>query len=148
MKKHRILLSTVLLVLALGVLTPQFAQDTPTNPTAPDLERREHAISLIRAINTAEVSERSISGSYASWQTLLMHEPEYLNECLAKLYPQEINLRFADMPEILPKYGLRLNVRADGQGYDVRLTDMADKQGGWAAFSDEHGVIWHGEPLH
>jgi hypothetical protein len=148
MKKHRILLSTILLVLALGVLTPQFAQDTPTIPTAPDLERRAHAIGLIRAINTVEVTERSIYGSYASWQTLLMHYPEYLNECLAKIYPQEVNLRFADMPEILPKYGLRLNVRADGQGYDVRLKDMEDKQGGWAAFSDENGVIWQGEPLH
>jgi hypothetical protein len=77
-----------------------------------------------------------------------MHQSEYFNECLRRIYPKEVNLHFADMPEILPKYSLRLNVHADGQGYDVRLKDMADKQWSWAAISDENGVIWQGEPLH
>jgi hypothetical protein len=38
MKKHRILSSTVLLVLALGVLTPQFGQDASTNAEKTDQE--------------------------------------------------------------------------------------------------------------
>jgi hypothetical protein len=57
MNKHRIIFGAVLLVLALGRLTPQFAQDTLPNPSGPDLERRMHALGLLRTINTAEVGE-------------------------------------------------------------------------------------------
>jgi hypothetical protein len=148
MKKHRVILSTVSVVLFLGVLAPQFAQDTHTNPTRPDLERRGHAISLLRIINTAEVGEISNYGSYASWQTLLAHQPESLNEFIARNYPQEANLHFADMPEILPGWSLRFNVHADGQGYDVRLQDLTDKRWGYAALTDESGLILQAEPLH
>lgn len=59
MNKHRVILSTVLLVLFLGVLTPQFAQDPTSGPEKPNLERRSHAIGLLRTINTAEVGELS-----------------------------------------------------------------------------------------
>jgi len=59
---------------------------------------------------------------------------------LARNYPLEVNLRFADMPEILPGYGLRFNVHSDGQGYDVLLEDATDKDG-YAALSDERAVI-------
>jgi hypothetical protein len=148
MKKHRVILSTVLVVLFLGVLTPQFAQDTFTNPPRPDLERRGHALGLLRTINTAEVGELYNYGSYASWQTLLAHQPKYLNQFLAMNYPQEGDLQFADMPDILPGWSLRFNVHADGLGYDVRLQDMTAKQYGYAALTDESGVIWQGEPLH
>jgi len=148
MKKHRVILSTVLVVLFLGVLTPQFAQDTFINPPKPDLERRGHAVGLLRTINTAEVGELSNYGSYASWQTLLAHQPKFFDKFLAMNYPQEANLHFADMPEILPGWTLRFNLHTDGQGYDVRLRDMADKLYGYAALTDESGVIWQGEPLH
>lgn len=147
MQKHRILLSTVLLVLALGVLTPQFAQDTPTNPTARDLERHALVVGLVRTINTAELADHSTYGSYEAWPTLLARQQEYFNAWLSRVYPQEVSLRFADTPEILPGYDLRLNVHADGRGYDLRLRDTAAKQN-YGAFSDESGVIWQGEPLH
>jgi hypothetical protein len=150
MKKHRILLSTVLLVLALGVLTPQFAQDASTNAEKTDQEKLHRALGmgLVRTINTAEVGELSKYGSYAAWPTLLGHQQEYFNGWLSRFYGQEVNPRFADMPEILPGYSLRLSVHADGQGYDLRLEDTAAKQTSYAAFSDESGVIWQGEPLH
>jgi hypothetical protein len=149
LKKHRILLSTVLLVLALGVLTPQFAQNASTNAEKTDQEKLHRALGmgLVRTINTAEVTELYKYGSYATWPTLLVHQPEYFNGWLSRFYPQEVNLRFAEVPEILPGYGLRLNVHADGQGYDLRLEDTAAKRS-FAAFSDESGVIWQGEPLH
>jgi hypothetical protein len=147
MRNYRIILSVVLLLVALGVLTPQFAQNAPVGPEKPDQERRFHALGLLRTINTAEVPEIRNNGSYASWPILLAHQTEYLYGWLTGFYPHEVNLRFADMPEILPGYSLRLNVHADGQGYDVRLQDMTDKQG-YAAFSDESGIIWQGEPLH
>jgi hypothetical protein len=139
MKKHPVISSLLLLALFLGVLTPQFAQDALTNPPTPDPERRALAVSLLRTINTAEVVELYKYGSYASWETLLAHNPD-LYECLARNYPQEVNLRFADIPEILPGYRLRLNVHSDGQGYDVLLEDATDKNG-YAVLSDERAVI-------
>ena len=148
MKKHWVILSAVLVVLFLGVLTPQFAQDTSTGPANADQGRRRVALGLLRSINTAEVGEVINYGSYASWQTLLAHQPKFFDKFLPINYPQEANLHFADMPEILPGWSLRFNGHADGQGYDVRLQDLTDKQYGYAALTDESGVIWQAEPLH
>jgi hypothetical protein len=141
MRKHRGILSSVLLVLFLGVQTPQFAQDTPTGPANADQARRRVALGLLRTINTAEVMELNNYGSYASWQNLLEHQPKFVNKFLAINYPEEANLQFGDMPEILPGWSLRFNVHADGQGYDVRLEDLTDKTCWYAALADESGVI-------
>jgi len=135
-----------LVVLFVGVLTPQFAQDTLTNSPKPDFERRLRAVGLVRSINTAEVGERYEYGSYASWQTFLAHQSEYLNEWLVRAYPQEVNLRFGDAPEILPGFSLRLNAHTDGRGYDLLLEDATDKTG-YAMQSDERGVIRECKPL-
>jgi hypothetical protein len=110
MKKHRILLSTVLLVLALGVLTPQFAQDASPGPERPDPKRRSIMLGLVRTINTAEVVEQTTYGSFASWQTLLAHQQEHLNEWLANFYSRDPNIHFGSTPEILPGWNLRLTV--------------------------------------
>ena len=144
MKKHRIVLSTVLLVLALGLLTPQFAQEPSTDSEKTDQQKLHQTLGmgLVRTINTAEVTDRIEYGSYAPWQSLLAHQQEKFNHWRATYFPEEM---FAGMPEILPGYSLRLNVHADGQGYDLRLQDGRSKQ--WAVFSDESGVIWVGEPL-
>jgi hypothetical protein len=76
MKKHRIVLSTVLLVLALGVLTPQFAQDASTNAEKTDQQELHRALGmgLVRTINTAELTELNKYGSYAAWPTFLGHQ--------------------------------------------------------------------------
>jgi hypothetical protein len=140
MKKHPVISSVLLLALFLGVLVPQFAQDTLTNPPRPDLERRVHALGLLRTINTAEAGELYKYGSYGAWQTLLAHQSEYLNEWLVRFYSQQANLRFGDAPEILAGYKLRLNVHTDGQGYDILLEDATDKTG-YAVLSDERAVI-------
>ena len=145
MEKNRILLSAVLLVLSLGVVTPQFAQEP--SPDAEKVEQQKHhalCIGLVRAINTDEVTERTTYGSYGSWEDLLAHQPEYFGRWLAKSDSQQT--WFADAPDILPGYSLRLNVPADGKGYDLRIQDTTGKA--WAAFSDEGGVIWQSEPLH
>lgn len=139
MKKHPVISSVLLLVLFFGVLTPQFAQDTLTNPPKPDLVRRARSIGLLRTINTAEVGELYKYGSYGSWQTLVAHQSEYLNEWLAR-YPQEANQGFGHAPEILPGLNLRLNLHTDGQGYDILLEDATDKTG-YAVLSDERAVI-------
>ena len=141
MKKRCVTLSTVLFVLFLGVLTPEFAQDTPADHSKADQARRMIAIGLLRTINTAEVVYHTKNGSFVIWQTLLSDQPKYFDEFLAMHGLQQANLRFADTPEILPAWNLRLNVHADGQGYDVLLGDITDKKCGYAALTDESGVI-------
>jgi len=142
MKKHRVILSTVLLVLFLGVLTSQFAQNTPTRPAKADRTRPEVAVGLLRTINTAEqVSYPVKNGSFVIWQTVLSDQPKFFDKFLAINGLQQSNLHFADAPEILPVWNLRLNVHPDGQGYDVLLRDMTDEKCGYAALTDESGVI-------
>lgn len=140
MRKHPFISGILLLALFLVVLTPQFAQDTPSDPPKQDPERRMHALGLVRQINTAEVTDLYAYGSYASWKTLLEHQSEYLTQWLARNYPQESNLQFGEAPEILPGFTLRLNVHKDGQGYDILLEDAHDKTG-YAVLSDERAAI-------
>ena len=123
MSKHRIILSGVLIVLALGVLTPQFAQDVSTE------QRHDQGllVGLARTINTAEAVDFSKYGSYSSWQTVLSRHAEYFNGWLKSLYP---NVHFGDTPEILPGWHLRLNANPDGQGYiNVCLFGLSVWQG-------------------
>jgi hypothetical protein len=140
-RKFRVILSAVLLVLFLGAQTLQFAQETSTGTVNADQARRHIAIALLRTINTAEVGELHNYGSYSSWQTLLAHQPEYLHKFLVQIYGQASNLHFAEMPEILPEWNLRISVHADGQGYDILLEDLTDKKCGYAALTDENAVI-------
>src|SRR5271167_568441 len=98
MKKHRVILSTALLVLLVGVLTPQFAQNAPTDSEKPDQKKHQQAVGLLRTVNTAEVVEFTNYGSFASWQTLLTHQPNFLNKFLVMNYPQGTSVHFADMP--------------------------------------------------
>jgi hypothetical protein len=70
-KKHRMFLSAVLLILALGTVASQFAQDIsrlpPVDSRFPTVdEKRSLLIGLVRTINTAEVMERDKYGSYGS----------------------------------------------------------------------------------
>ena len=142
MKKHQVILSTVFLVLALGISTSHFAQDASTGVEKSDQQSRNHALAIgfLRTINTAEAGDFSRYGSYASWQTLLAHEPEYLNAWLSTYYAHQPNMHFGDLPEILPGLTLRLSVQADGRGYDVLVEDVGDKNG-YAGLSDERGII-------
>ena len=141
MNKRLVILRTILLVFLLGVPIPQFAQDTFTGSAKSDQERHSVAIGFLRTINTAEVGELHKYGAYSPWPTLLAHQQKFFDEWVARFYSENPNAHFGDMPEILPGWSLRLNVHADGKGYDVRLQDMTDKTCGYAALSDESGVI-------
>jgi len=148
MKRQHVILSAILAVSCFGILPPQLAQNSGLSSAKPDLERRFHAVSLLRAINTAQVGELSNYGSYASWPDLLAHQPKYFGKFLAMNYPRETNLSFADMPQILPGWSLRFQLHSDGRGYDVRLQDLTDKQSAYIALTDESCVIWEGSALH
>lgn len=50
-------------------------------------------------------------------------------------------------PEILPGWKLRLHLSSDGTQYDALLEDAADKLCGYAAFTDERGVIRQGRTI-
>ena|GEM_PF-1317415 len=151
MKRNVVVLTSVLLVL-LGIQTPQFAQDTSLGPAGTNQVKHRVAISLLRTVNTAEVTHQHKNGSYATWQALLSSQPRYFDEFLARNNQQTFQagavrptanpfFRFADAPEVLPGWSLRLNVHSDGQGYDVLLRDLADDKCGYAALTDESGVI-------
>ncbi len=139
MKKSQIAFVTLLLMLAVGSVASEFAQ-TPSGTN------RASIIGLMRTINTLEVTDRIQYGSYAPWQTLLERHAKQLNDWLARFYSQEGNVHFGAAPGILPNVNLRLTVQADGQGYVVVLEDAKDKDG-YAALSDERGIIWECKPL-
>jgi hypothetical protein len=140
-KKRQVIVSAVLLLLFLGVRTSQYAQDVPTGGEKSDRLRHQLGISLLRAINTTEVVDYGTYGSFSSWQTLLAHHSEYFDQFIAMHRQQLPNAHFADLPEILPVWNLRMNVHADGRGYDVLLRDMTDDKCAYAAVTDENGVI-------
>ncbi|HET9995731.1 MAG TPA: hypothetical protein VFQ18_10000 [Candidatus Acidoferrum sp.] len=142
MKKHAVISCALLLAVFPGVLTPQIASNASTVAEKPAQETYNHALflGLVRTINTAEATETSKYGSYAPWRTLLTHQPEYLNGWVTRFYSQDGNVHFADVPEILPGWNLRLSVQAEGQRYLVLLEDATDKNG-YAALSDERGAI-------
>jgi hypothetical protein len=141
MWKTRIIAGIVFLLLALGTLPLQFAQDAPTSAKNPSAERHANMVSLVRAINTIEVTELRRYGSYAPWPILLAHHQQEFEDWLRRFYSSgESNARFSDMPEILPEWNLHLNVQADGKGYVLLLDDASDKTG-FAWVSDESGVI-------
>jgi hypothetical protein len=140
------------LLVLLGIQTPQFAQDTSLGPAKTDQAKHRIAIGLLRAINTAEVTHKHKNGSYATWQALLSSQPKYFDDFLARNNRQTFQVgavqpkanpvfQFGDTPEILPGWSLRLNVHSDGQGYDVLLMDLTDDKCGYAALTDESGVI-------
>lgn len=141
MKKYQIAFTTLLLVLAVGSLASEFAQ----TPSGTNRVGRASIIGLMRTINTLEVTDRGQYRSYAPWQTLLERHAKQLNDWL-RLYSQEGNVHFGATPEILPSVNLRLIVQTDGQGYVVVLEDTKDKDG-YAALSDERGIIWLCKPL-
>ena len=141
MKKRWFIPTIILLSLFLGIGAARNAQDVPKDEDRVQHLRRYLAISLLRQINTAEVVEQSTYGSFASWQTLRSHHAEYLDKVIAMHRDQVPDLKFGDPPEILPGWGLRLNVHPDGQGYDLLLQDMTDKKCGYAAVTDENVII-------
>lgn len=127
----------------LAMAIPQRAQSPAARSSADEHAKRSIAVNMLRAINTAEYEYRDGHGRFVGWDVLVasgeftgrgMHFAA-LNE------PQLGNVQFAKLPEILPGWALRLNVTADGKGYDVLLEDQTDKTCRYAASTDERGLI-------
>ena len=127
----------------LMAVVPQWAQNPAAPSAADEHARRSIAVNMLRAINTAEYEYKSRHGSFVGWDVLVasgeftgrgMHFAA-LNE------PQLANLHFSKLPGIMPGWALRLNVTADGKGYDVLLEDQTDKACRYAAGTDERAFI-------
>jgi hypothetical protein len=143
MRAKSISLVGVLLIVAASASS--FGQDARAQTTDPDYAKHFVAISLLRSINTAEAGYNSRhGGSYATWDVLLASEEFHASKVitmLAKIDPQLADAQFSNGAEILPGWSLRLNLTADGQAYDLMLEDLTDKACGYAAVTDERGLI-------
>jgi hypothetical protein len=133
----------VLLTLTLTTAIPQFGQNAKNEPSDADQVRHIMAISLLRAINTMGVVLRMKNGSYATWNELLTSQEftEDTAKCVTENGMPLAAAHFATGPEILPGWSLRPNLTKDGAGYDLMLEDTTDKTCGYAAVTDERGII-------
>ena len=133
----------VLLALTLTTAMPQFGQNAKSEPSDADQVRHLMAISLLRAINNMEVVLRGKNGSYATWNELLTSQEftEDMAKCITENGMPLAGAHFATGPEILPGWTLRLNLTKDRAGYDLMLEDTTDKTCGYAAATDERGII-------
>lgn len=149
MKKRWTMASVVLLALCIGSFTTQHAQNTTTGSQDSEHAKRSLAINVLRAINTAEADYHGKHRMFASWEVLVASE-EFTKigvKWAAKSEQQLSSVRFSTGPEILPGWKLRLHLTADGNGYDVLLEDAADKACGYAAITDERGIIRQGKTI-
>jgi len=146
MQKKSVLLLSFLAILTLGVVGTLRSQDAPADSAH---ARHSVAVSLLRAINTAEYDYKNKHGAFASKDSLLASE-EFKGRGMAwaaRNEPQLASAHPSNGPEVLPGWTLRLNLTPDGKGYDVLLEDTADKSCAWAAYTDERGIIRESKPI-
>jgi hypothetical protein len=143
MRTRIIFCGAVLLALTLTTAMPQFGQNAKNEPPDADQARHMMAISLLRSINTLESALRMKNGSYATWNELLTSQEfkEDMAKCITESGMPLAGAHFAKSPEILPGWSLRLNLTSGGKGYDLLLEDTTDKACGYAAGTDERGLI-------
>src|SRR2546429_1983912 len=120
MKKPRYLLSAAVAILLLGLpfsATPQF-QNRIEVLQVPG-ERHHFAVHLLRIINTVEAEHHIKQGSYVSWD-VLRTTADFSPLFLTRGYQvgMQVYNQPGPAPEIFPGWSLRLNVSADGKGYD------------------------------
>jgi hypothetical protein len=147
-RKRTISVALIVASLILIMAAPQRGQTALGQSSDNARARRSVAIDTLRAINAVEYAYRFTHGTFASWDVLAVSE-----EFSGRRYftvqsaPQLADAYFAKRPEILPGWTLRLNVTSDGKGYDVLLEDKTDKACGYAAITNETGLIRQSKTL-
>ncbi|MBI3264326.1 MAG: hypothetical protein HYZ58_14410 [Acidobacteria bacterium] len=134
----RIFIATIM---AFMVLAGQaLAQDclNGQSPTAEQKTRRASALSLTRAINTAESAFASRNnGRYGSLKELLD------SGALKPMLGKSTALNFA-IDE--PMLGWKLEFASSPEGYSFLVKDKIDPCG-FSYYSNQVGLIYHGEPI-
>ena len=132
---------------AYGFAKPQTQSNSENLPSPQD---QLTAVTIVRAINTAEVSYLYGYGKgpeasqprhrYATWPDL------YASGLLEglKSAPGIWSLVNADGVQ---GYKLALIVSSDGQSYELALHDAKPENALFSVFSDQSGLIYTGEPL-
>ena len=147
MKIVRITLCLILGFLFLSVAAPR---RTPSAPSRSDGENTRHtlAIDLLRSMNTAELDYKIKHEVYADWNTLFVNG-DFTDKgtTWARRNGPLANVQFSKGSEIMPGWQLRLYLTADAKAYDLVLEDLTDDKCGYAASTDERGVIRQGKAI-
>lgn len=101
-----------------------------------DDEQRRAAIRLMRAINTAEYAVKGRDGKFVHLAELLEHPS------MAGVKP---NITASGSVVTYQGATVRLALASDGTQYQVSI--VPGETCGWAAFSDERGLIYTGKVL-
>jgi hypothetical protein len=143
MRTRIIFFGALALALTLSAAIPHFAQDARVAPSDADRARHSLAVSILRVINTMEVGHRMEYGSYLTWNDLVSSREftDDVAKCAAENETPLAGAHFAKGPEILPGWSLRLDLTDGGKAYDLLLEDTMDKTCGYAAVTDERGII-------
>jgi len=131
----------LLSILALAVFVR--AQKPSVGLADRERERRSLAISVTRAINSAEADYLSRHEAFANWDTLFGNGD--FTETGTKWAPESLptvaHALYGRGKEIVPGWKLRLNISNNGKSYDLLLEDTTDPKCLYAIVSDDRGVI-------
>ena len=149
MTRTRLLAIGLLLTGFLGLVPVSRPQKASTPVASRERERRSFAINLLRAINAAELDYKKKHGVYANWTTLLANGDftETGTRWSSESYPTVAHALYGTGPEIVPGWRLRLNLSSNGNAYDVMLEDVTDPKCGYAAITDERGMVRQGKSV-
>ena len=110
-----------------------------------DRERERHslAVSVTRAINSAEADYLRRHEAFANWDTLFGNGDftETGTKWAPESFPTVAHAMYGRGREIVPGWKLRLNISNNGKSYDLLLEDTTDPKCLYAIVSDDRGVI-------
>ena len=144
------LLLTVFAIALLVAIAPALPQKH-SSPTAADQEQQRHsvAVNIVRSINTAEANYSARTHTFVTWDTLIANGDftERGTKWSSESFPTVAHAMFGSGPEIVPGWKLRLRLSNGGTAYDLLLQDVTDTKCGFAAYSNETGLIWQSKTI-
>ena len=133
MKAKRVM-NVAVFLLAVAMLPAQ----SGTEQNVDQLSSRE-ALTMVRAINTIELSYRSSEGEYVPLEVLLLH-PKFDDMGIAPTITDPYTVAIKD-------YKLSIVTFAEGEQYKLSLVPTGEPYCRLALFSDQIGVIYPGKGL-
>jgi len=142
MSNRRLFVAGICMFLAMAGATAG-PQKVSIGQASRERERQSFAMNLVRALNTAEQDYKSKNAKYADWATLTGNGDftETGTKWAPVGFPTVGHAMYSRGAEIVPGWKLRLNVSHEGQAYDLLLEDATDPKCGYAAVTDERGLI-------